>query len=79
MLYVMKKIKQSVPSISPGLISFYNNNNNCIKECNREYENISQASIDRSSSIIAIRRMKKEMRIVVSIEHVHQNNKVKKF
>ena len=37
MFHVMKIIRQSMLPISPGLISLYNDNNNCIKDYNIDY------------------------------------------
>ena len=75
----MMKIKQSISPTSPGLISFYDDNNTCIRDCNTEYDKASQAAKEGASSILAIRRIQNEMQAMVLIEHAQQNNKVKQF
>ena len=59
------------------MIAFYNDNNNYIKECNVDYIKSSEEAVEGALSILAIKWMKKEMKIFISIEHAQQNNKIK--
>ena len=59
------------------MIGLYNDDLKCVRECNNNYDKILKASREGASLILAIKRIIKELRIVISIEYTKENKKIK--